>query len=58
MLYLFLFFFKGVSMKIVLASLVSALMVLSMPTFAGSHGGGKIDCKDPKNKDHKECQKK
>jgi hypothetical protein len=58
MLYLFLFLFKGVSMKIVIASLVSALMLLSMPTFAGSHGGGKIDCKDPKNKDHKECQKK
>ena len=45
-------------MKIVLASLVSALMVLSMPTFAGSHGGGKVDCKDSKNKDHKDCQKK
>jgi len=29
-------------------------MLLSMPTFAGSHGGGKVDCKDPKNKDHKE----
>jgi hypothetical protein len=45
-------------MKIVLASLASALMVLSMPTFAGSHGGGKVDCKDSKNKDHKDCQKK
>jgi hypothetical protein len=54
----FLFFLKGVSMKIVIASLVSALMLLSMPTFAGSHGGGKIDCKDTKNKDHKDCQKK
>jgi len=45
-------------MKIVIASLISALMLLSMPTFAGSHGGGKVDCKDPKNKDHKDCQKK
>jgi len=45
-------------MKIVIASLVSALMLLSMPTFAESHGGGKIDYKDSKNKDHKDCQKK
>jgi len=51
-------FFESIIMKIVLASLVSALMVLSMPTFAGSHGGGKVDCKDSKNKDHKDCQKK
>ena len=54
----FLTYFQGDSMKIVIASLISALMLLSMPTFAGSHGGGKIDCKDPKNKDHKDCQKK
>ena len=58
MLYFFILFFESDSMKIVIASLVSALMLLSMPTFAGSHGGGKIDCKDSKNKDHKDCQKK
>ena len=45
-------------MIIVIASFISALMRLSLRTFAGSHGGGKVDCKDPKNKDHKECQKK
>ena len=45
-------------MKTVIAMLVSALMFLSTSAFAGAHGGGKVDCKDPKNKDNKEFVKK
>ena len=33
-------------------------MLFSVKEGFGSHGGGKIDCKNPKNKDHKDCQKK
>jgi len=38
--------------------LVSTLMFLSISAFAGAHGGRKVDCGDPKNKDNKECVKK
>jgi len=30
--------------------LVSTLMFLSTSAFAGAHGGGKVDCGDPKIK--------
>ena len=32
-------------MKIVMTALVSAFMLMSAPSFAGSHGGGKMDDK-------------
>jgi len=36
---------EGASMKFVMTALVSAFMLVSMPSFAGSHGGGKMDDK-------------
>jgi hypothetical protein len=54
---------EGVSMKIVMTALVSAFMLVSMPTFAGSHGGGKmddkkVDCSKKENETNSACVKK
>ena len=50
-------------MKKLLAALVAAAFgVASIGVYAASHSGGapmkdaKTDCKDPKNKDHKDCK--
>jgi hypothetical protein len=56
-------FLKGVSMKIVMTALVSAFMLMSAPSFAGSHGGGKmddkkVDCSKKENEKDKACVKK
>lgn len=53
-------------MKTTLSILASALFLISAPSFAMSHGGGKmddkkaekVDCKKPENKDKKECKAK
>jgi len=50
-------------MKIVMTALVSAFMLVSMPTFAGSHGGGKmddkkVDCSKKENETNSACVKK
>ncbi len=51
-------------MKKLLAVVIAvAFGVASIGVFAASHTGGapmkdapKVDCKDPKNKDHKDCK--
>jgi hypothetical protein len=53
----------GVSMKIVMTALVSAFMLMSAPSFAGSHGGGKmddkkVDCSKKENEKNAACVKK
>jgi hypothetical protein len=50
-------------MKTVMTALVSALMLLSAPSFAGSHGGGKmddkkVDCSKKENEKNAACTKK
>lgn len=50
-------------MKIVMTALVSALMLISAPGFAGSHGGGKmddkkVDCSKKENEKNPACVKK
>jgi len=57
---------KGNTMKTTLSILASAMFLISAPSFAMSHGGGKmddkkaekVDCKKPENKDKKECKAK
>jgi hypothetical protein len=54
---------EGVSMKIVMTALVSAFMLMSAPSFAGSHGGGKmddkkVDCSKKENETNPACVKK
>jgi hypothetical protein len=54
---------KGVSMKFVMTALVSAFMLVSMPAFAGAHGGGKmddkkVDCSKKENEKNPACVKK
>jgi len=54
---------EGVFMKIVITALVSAFMLVSMPSFAGSHGGGKmddkkVDCSKKENETNPACVKK
>lgn len=48
-------------MKLFLSAVVSAMLALSAPAFAGSHGGGKMDdkpdCTKKENADKKECKK-
>jgi hypothetical protein len=56
-------YLKGVSMKIVMTALVSAFMLMSAPSFAGSHGGGKmddkkVDCSKKENEKNAACVKK
>lgn len=46
-------------MKLLLAAIASAFMFVSMPSIAGSHGGGKMaDCTKKENADKPECKKK
>ncbi len=46
-------------MKFLLAAIASAFMFASMPSMAGSHGGGKMeDCSKKENADKAECKKK
>jgi hypothetical protein len=61
--FLFTFVSKGVSMKIAMALFASAFMLVSMPSFAGSHGGGKmddkkVDCSKKENEANPACVKK
>jgi hypothetical protein len=54
---------EGIFMKFVMTSFVSAFMLLSMPAFAGSHGGGKmddkkVDCSKKENQTNPACVKK
>ena len=54
---------QGVSMKIAMAFLASAFMMVSMPAFAGAHGGGKmddkkVDCSKKENEKNAACVKK
>jgi hypothetical protein len=54
---------KGTPMKTVMTALVSALMLLSAPSFAGSHGGGKmddkkVDCSKKENEKNPACASK
>ena len=56
------FFIQGVTMKL-LAALIASMMLFSVPAFAGSHGGGKmddkkVDCSKKENEKHADCQKK
>jgi hypothetical protein len=56
-------YLEGVSMKIVMTALVSAFMLMSAPSFAGSHGGGKmddkkVDCSKKENEKNAACVKK
>jgi len=44
-------------MKFAITAIISAFMVLSAPAFAGSHGGGKMDCSKQENKENKACKK-
>ena len=50
-------------MKFILTSIVSAFMLVSAPSFAGSHAGGKmddkkVDCSKKENANDKACAKK
>ena len=50
-------------MKFVMTALVSAFMLVSAPSFAGSHGGGKmddkkVDCSKKENEKNAACVKK
>lgn len=49
-------------MKLLITALVSAFMMVSVPSFAGSHGGAKmdkkVDCKKPENAKDKACAEK
>ncbi len=49
-------------MKFILTSIVSAFMLISAPSFAGSHAGGKmddkkVDCYKKENAKDKACAK-
>ena len=50
-------------MKFMLTAIVSAFMLVSAPSFAGSHAGGKmddkkVDCSKKENEKDKACVKK
>lgn len=50
-------------MKILVTALTAAFMLASAPSFAGSHGGGKmddkkVDCSKKENEKNKACEKK
>ena len=50
-------------MKFLIAALSAAFMLASAPSFAGSHGGGKmddkkVDCSKKENESKPECKKK
>lgn len=48
-------------MKLVFSALITAVMAFSVPAFAASHGGGKMDdkpdCAKKENAEKKECKK-
>ncbi len=49
-------------MKFLMSALVSALLAVSAPAFAGSHAGGKmddkkVDCSKKENAEKAECKK-
>lgn len=49
-------------MKFLMSALISALLAVSAPAFAGSHGGGKMDdkkmdCSKKENAEKAECKK-
>ncbi len=59
--------FEKIDMKLLVTALVSAFMLVSTASFAGSHGGGKmddkkeekkVDCSKKENEKAKECEKK
>jgi hypothetical protein len=59
--------FERIDMKLLVTALVSAFMLVSTASFAGSHGGGKmddkkdekkVDCSKKENEKAKECEKK
>ena len=50
-------------MKFMITAVVSAFMLVSAPSFAGSHSGGKmddkkVDCSKKENEKDKACAKK
>lgn len=49
-------------MKLLISALVSAFVLVSAPSFAGSHSGGKmdekVDCTKKENEAKPECKKK
>ena len=50
-------------MKLLVSMVASVVMLVSVPAFAGSHGGGKmddkkVDCSKKENEKHADCQKK
>ncbi|MEY3924062.1 MAG: hypothetical protein RL659_1729 [Pseudomonadota bacterium] len=50
-------------MKLLVSMVASVFMLVSVPAFAGSHGGGKmddkkVDCSKKENEKHADCQKK
>jgi hypothetical protein len=54
---------QGVFMKLLVSMVASVFMLVSVPAFAGSHGGGKmddkkVDCSKKENEKHADCQKK
>jgi hypothetical protein len=55
--------FQRLSMKFLITAVVSAFMLVSAPSFAGSHAGGKmddkkVDCTKKENEKNKACEKK
>ena len=48
--------FEKIDMKLLVTALVSAFMLVSTASFAGSHGGGKMD--DKKDEKKVDCSKK
>lgn len=48
-------------MKTLISAMIAAFMMASVPAFAASHAGGKmdsVDCTKAENKEKKECMKK
>ena len=49
-------------MKLLISAVVSAFVLVSAPSFAASHGGGKrdekVDCMKKENEAKPECKKK
>lgn len=50
-------FFQRSIMKLVMSAFVSALLLVSAPSFAGSHAA-KMDCMAKENAEKPECKKK
>jgi hypothetical protein len=50
-------------MKLLVSMVAFVFMLVSVPAFAGSHGGGKmddkkVDCSKKENENHADCKKK